>query len=141
MVKGYCCRLLLILLLCPFSGWAQYVLHIVLVDKDSLFVQKRLGLTTSFKSREQCTDYVYTILPLLQGKGYVAASVDSITYGDKSARLRLYLGDVWRWAQIDVRHTDPTLLSAVNWTSKTYADRPMDMHQFQIRQQMMLDYM
>ncbi len=141
MVKGYCCRLLLILLLSPFSGWAQYVLHIVPVDKDSLFVQKRLGLTTAFKSRELCTEYVYTILPLLQGKGYVTASVDSISYGDKSARLRLYVGDVWHWAQIDVRHTDPTLLSAVNWTSKTFANRPMDMHQFQIRQQMMLDYM
>jgi outer membrane protein assembly factor BamA len=141
MVKGYCCRLLLILLLCPFSGWAQYVLHIIPVDKDSLFVQKRLGLTTSFKSREQCTEYIYTILPLLRGKGYVAASVDSVAYGDKSARLRLYVGDVWRWAQIDIRHTDPTLLSAVNWTSKTFADRPMDMHQFQVRQQLMLDYM
>ncbi len=141
MVKGYCCRLLLILLLSPFSGWAQYVLHIVPVDKDSLFVRKRLGLTTTFKSREVCTQYVYTILPLLQGKGYVAASIDSITYGDKSARLRLYVGDVWHWAQIDVRHADPTLLSAVNWTSKTFADRPMDMHQFQVRQQLMLDYM
>lgn len=141
MVKGYCCRLLLILLLSPFSGWTQYVLHLVPVDKDSLFVQKRLGLTTVFKSRELCTQYVYSILPLLQGKGYVAASVDSVTYGDKSARLRLYLGNAWRWAQIDVRHTDPTLLSAVNWTSKTFSGRPMDMHQFQVRQQMMLDYM
>ena len=141
MVKGYCCRLLLILLLSPFSGWAQYVLHIVPVDKDSLFVRKRLGLTTTFKSREVCTQYVYTILPLLQGKGYVGASIDSITYGDKSARLRLYVGDVWRWAQIDVRHADPTLLSAINWTSKSFADRLMDMHQFQVRQQLMLDYM
>jgi outer membrane protein assembly factor BamA len=141
MVKGYCCRLLLILLLSPFSGWTQYVLHIIPVDKDSLFVQKRLGLTTAFKTREQCTEYVYTILPFLRSKGYVTASVDSITYGDKSARLRLYVGDVWRWAQIDVRHTDPTLLSAVNWSSKSFANRPMDMHQFQVRQQLMLDYM
>ncbi len=141
MVKGYCCRLLLILLLSPFSGWEQYVLHILPVDKDSLFVRKRLGLTTAFKSRQQCMEYVYSILPLLQGKGYVAASVDSVTYGDNGASLRLYVGNAWRWAQIDVRHTDPTLLSAVNWTSKTFADRPMDIRQFQVRQQLMLDYM
>jgi outer membrane protein assembly factor BamA len=140
-VRRYCRPLLWILLLCPFSGWTQYALHILPVDKDSLFVQKRLALTTSFKSREACTDYVYNLLPLLQGKGYATASIDSITYGEKGASLRLYLGDTWRWARIDTRRTDPTLLAAVGWNDKTFNRHPMDMRQFQTRQQLMLDYL
>ncbi len=140
-VRGYCRPLLWILLLCPFSGWTQYALHILPVDKDSLFIQKKLGLTTSFKTREACTEYVYNLLPQLQGKGFVAASVDSVSYGDNGASLRLYLGDAWRWARIDTRRTDPGLLAAVSWNEKSFNRHPMDMRQFQARQQMMLDYL
>src|SRR5579872_2093863 len=103
-------RLLLLgLFFLPFCGKAQYILHFSPVDKDSAFLHQRLGLTTAFRSREQCTQYVYDLLPLLQAKGYMAASIDSISYGDKEANLRLYVGDVFRWARIDTRHVDPTL--------------------------------
>src|ERR1700744_62700 len=139
-VRGYCCRLLWILLLSPLGGWAQYALHIVAVDKDSSFVRKKLGLTAAFKSREVCTEYIYGLLPLLQGKGYVAASVDSVTYGEKGASLRLYVGEAWHWARIDTRRADPSLLAAVSWNDRTFNRHPMDLHQFQTRQQMMLDY-
>jgi len=140
-VRGYCRLLLLILLLHPLSGWAQYSLHIISVDKDSLFIRNQLRLTTSFKAREICTQYIYNLLPLLQGRGYVAASIDSVTYGDSSASLRLYVGDAWRWARIDTRHTDPTLLAAVAWNDKAFARHPMDMRLFRFRQQLMLDYL
>jgi outer membrane protein assembly factor BamA len=140
-VQGYCRLLLWIIFLSPFTGWAQYGLHIIPVDKDSVFIQKQLGLITSFKARQTCSEYVYSLLPLLQAKGYVAASIDSVTYGDKSASLRLYVGEAWRWAQIDTRHTDPTLLAAVGWNSKTFNRHPMDMRMFRIRQQLMLDYL
>jgi outer membrane protein assembly factor BamA len=140
-VQGYCRLLLWIIIFSPFTGWAQYALHIIPVDRDSVFIQKQLGLTTSFKARQTCTEYIYGLLALLQGKGYVAASIDSIAYGDKSASLRLYVGEAWRWAQIDTRHTDPTLLAAVGWNGKTFSRRPMDMRMFRIRQQLMLDYL
>lgn len=139
-VRGYCRLLLLLLFFHPQGGRAQYTLRILPVDKDSAFIRK-LGLTYSFRNREVCTQYVYSLLPLLQGRGYVTASVDSVTYRDKDASLRLYVGDAWRWARIDTRHTDPTLLSAVNWNEKSFANRPMDMKFFQARQQLMLDYL
>ena len=140
-VRGYCCPLLLIMLLIPFSGWTQYALHILPIDKDSGFVQKKLGLTTAFRTREACIEYIDNLLPLLRGKGWVAASVDSVSYGDISATLRLYVGDAWRWARIDTRRTDPGLLAAVSWNDRTFNNRLMDWHQFQARQQLLLDYL
>jgi outer membrane protein assembly factor BamA len=135
-------RLLLLgLFFLPLFGWAQYTLHIDPVDKDTGFVSRQLGLTTSFRSQEACRIYVYNLLPLLQGKGYVAASIDSINYAGTSATLRLYVGDGWRWARIDTRYTDPTLLSAAAWNDKSFAGHPMDMRVFRTRQQLMLDYL
>ncbi len=135
-------RLLLIgLFFLPFYGWAQYNLHIEPVDRDSTFLHQHFGLTTAFKSREQCAQYVYNLLPLLQAKGYAAASIDSISYGDNSANLRLYIGNAFQWAQIDTRKVDPTLLSAAAWNERQIAGHVMDIRAFRYRQQLMLDYL
>ena len=68
-MRRYCLTFCLILLLGSLKGWAQYTLHIIPVDKDSAFIRKHLGLLTSFKSREACSEYVYTILPTLTTRG------------------------------------------------------------------------
>src|SRR5579872_2271518 len=140
-VRGYGRMLLWILLLSSFRGVAQYPLHIIPVDKDSLFLQKKLGLITSFKSRETCIEYVDNLLPTLQGKGYVTASVDSIGYGVTGATLRLYAGNLYRWAQINTRKVEPALLVAVAWNDRAFSHRPLDFTQFQNRQQLLLDYL
>ncbi len=139
---GGCLRLLLLLLFfSPICGWAQYTLRLVPVDKDSSFLKNRLGLTTSFKTREACTEYIYNLIPLLQGKGYVTASADSISYGATAATLRIYIGAAWRWAYIDARRVDPTLLAAAAWNPKAFTHRPLDFRQYQYRQQLLLNYM
>lgn len=133
--------LLLVVLVHPLCGRAQYDLRIIPVDKDSVLVARQLGLPRSFRSQELCQEYVSGLLPLLQGKGYAAASLDSVGYGPKGATLRLYMGDVWRWAAIDTRHADPTLLAAAAWNGKAFAGKPMDMRLFRYRQKLILDYL
>ena len=139
--RRYCGWLAGILLLLPTTSWAQYLLHVTAVDKDSVFIHTKLGIPASFKTREACTEYIYNLIPLLQGKGYVTASVDTVYYSAKEANMRLYVGATWRWANIDTRRIDPTLLAAVAWNPKAFAHKPLDMHQFQYRQQLLLDYM
>lgn len=130
-----------ILLFSPLGGWTQYALHIQPVDKDSVFIRTKLGLTTTFRSREACTEYIYALIPLLQGKGFLTASVDSVSYGAEAATLRLYVGHAWRWANIDTRRVDPTLMAATAWNPRTFSHRPLDFRQYQARQQQVLDYM
>ena len=138
-----CCHALtgILLLLGPLHGWAQYALHITPVDRDSVFLHKNLGLTTSFKTREACSDYVYNLIPMLQSKGYATASADSVAFTAKSATLRLYIGQNWRWANIDTRHVDPALLAAVAWYPRTFSHRTLDFRQYEARQQLLLDYL
>jgi outer membrane protein assembly factor BamA len=130
-----------LLLLVAFKGRAQYPLHILPVDKDSLFIHKELGLSTSFKSRDACTEYIYTLPSLLQGKGYLTASLDSVGIDSAGTTIRLYVGNTYRWARIDVRGVDPALLSAVAWNEKTFSHRLLDFKQFQARQQQLLNYL
>jgi len=140
-LRGYGRTLLLLLLLSNFRGIAQYPLHIIPVDKDSLFIRNKLGLVTNFKSREACTEYIGNLLPLLQGKGFFTASVDSVGYAAAGATLRLYTGNLFHWARINTHGIEPALLSAVAWNDKAFSHRPLDFRQFQARQQGLLDYL
>jgi len=130
-----------LLLLGNFKGVAQFSLHIIPVDKDSLFIQKKLGLTTSFKTKEGCTEYIYTIPALLQAKGYMTASIDSVHDEPGGTSVRLYVGETWRWAHIDTRKVEPALLTAVSWNEKSFSHHLLDFRYFQSRQQMLLDYL
>jgi outer membrane protein assembly factor BamA len=111
------------------------------VDKDSAFIRNKLAVPPSFRSRELCTEYIYNLIPSLQAKGYVTASVDSAKYGAKEATIRLFVGATWKWANIDTRRIDPTLLAAAAWNAKAFAGKPLDMRQYQYRQRLLLDYM
>ncbi|MEI9809740.1 MAG: hypothetical protein WDO16_18790 [Bacteroidota bacterium] len=43
---------------------------------------------------------------VLQSKGYVTASLDSIRYDSSFARIVLYIGDIYKWAQLDAKQVD-----------------------------------
>src|SRR5216684_2455684 len=130
-----------LLLLIATRGSAQYPLHILPVDKDSVFIHKELGLPASFKSKDACTEYIYTLPALLQGKGFLTASLDSVGVDSAGTTIRLYVGNTYHWARIDVRGVDPVLLSAVAWNEKTFSHRLLDFKQYQARQQQLLNYL
>jgi outer membrane protein assembly factor BamA len=140
-LRGYGITLILLLLLSNYKVFAQYPLHIFPIDKDSVFLQKKLGLVTSFKNRETCSEYVYNLLPLLLAKGFMTASIDSVNMYATGAAIHLFIGRAYRWAQIDTRHVEPALLAAVSWNEKTFSHRLLDYKQFQARQQSLLDYL
>src|ERR1700733_12208140 len=140
-LRGYGRTLLLLLLLSNHGAFAQYRLHIRPVDKDSFFIRQKLAPPPSFKNKTACTDYIFTILPLLQTKGYMTASVDSLHYDSTGATIRLYIGAIYRWARINTRKTEAPFLANAGWTERTFSGRPMDIEQFHRKQEELLDWM
>jgi outer membrane protein assembly factor BamA len=140
-LRGYRLIILLLLIFINLKGLTQYPLHILSVDKDSVFLQKKLGLVTSFRSKTQCTEYIYNIPSLLQSKGYMTASLDSLRSDSTGTTIRLYVGEAYRWAYISTRKVEPALLLAIGWNDRNFSRRPLDFRQFQNKQQLLLDYM
>jgi outer membrane protein assembly factor BamA len=131
----------LLLLLGNYGSFAQYRLHIIPVDRDSVFVRNRLGLNMVFKNRGACTEYIYSIPSLVQVKGFMTASVDEAQYDSTAATIRLYTGPAYRWAHISTRKIEPALLAAVAWNDRNFSGRPLDFGQFQRKQEALLDYL
>lgn len=142
-VYQYMCRkgLFVVLLLLPAILSAQYKLGIIPVDKDSLFIQKKLRLETNFRNSTLCMEYVNDLPKLLLSKGYPSASVDSVHYDSLSATLQLFVGEPLQWAKLNIDSADRKLMEQLNWTRKLSGSKPIDFGEIQNLQQKILDYL
>src|SRR5215213_5596554 len=85
---------------CMFTMQAQYQLRILPVDRDSAFIAG-LKLQTSFRNNFLADEYVQALPALLQSKGYIAASVDSVHADSTFTAISLYIGDSFKWAYLN----------------------------------------
>jgi outer membrane translocation and assembly module TamA len=125
-------------LVLPFLLSAQYRLQIKAVDKDPAFLYSTLRLDSNFKNQELALDYVNKLPDLLQSKGYPAASIDTIFFGDNKAVCSLYVGETFQWARLQVDSANKKLLDAINLNAKKQS---LSFDQVIAAQQKLLDYL
>ena len=122
-------------------GQTYYTLNAKSVDKTPEFLKNEISLQTEFPSRAVCIDYVNKLPSLLQTKGFVNASLDSIFFDTTSAKLVLYVGQQYKWAYINIASADPQALSASGWNGKIFSNKPMNFDQLRGFQENMLVYL
>ncbi len=96
-IAGYvsCMGLMLLILLgCCTVTKAQkkYRLEIKVIDKDTGGITAGSTIKTKFDSKLEVQNYLQVVPETLAIKGFIAASVDSVFYGDSVAHISLYLG-------------------------------------------------
>lgn len=119
----------------------KYILRLKGVDKDSAELASQLDIPADFASRYACTEYINKLPGLLQAKGYVTASIDSLRYDSSFASMVLFAGQVYRWAQLEASGIDASLLDAVGWREKMFTDKPMNFQEVGQWQEKMLNYL
>lgn len=133
--------LVCLLLYIHLPAQTNYHLFVRGVDKDSAFLVNDLGIPVSFVSRSACVEYINKLPAFLHSKGYVTSSLDSVKYDSAYAKLVLYIGDIYKWAQIDAAQVDASLLQAIGWREKMFSGKPMDFAQVQLWQNRILNYL
>jgi outer membrane protein assembly factor BamA len=123
------------------QGHAQYTLQVHLNSSDSLLHATNLGITTSFKNRAVCTDYVYQITGQLHKKGFSSASIDSVHFDSASAFIQLYIGEKFTWSTIKTRPEDDGILHAAGWITKKQTGKSLSFDQLQAEELLLLDYL
>lgn len=123
------------------SAQDKYNLYVRGVDKDSATIVFKTGLQTSFASRTDCEDYVQKLPGHLQSKGYVTVSIDSLKYEAAYARIVLFVGELYLWAQLDAKNVEPLILDAIGWREKMFANKPIDFTQVQVWEERILNHL
>jgi hypothetical protein len=118
-----------------------YILYIRGVDMDSASIVAKTGLQTNFTSRTDCEEYLNRLPGLLQSKGYVTAYIDSLNYETGHARILIFIGEMYIWAQLDAKNVEPSLLEAIGWREKMFSNKPMNFRQVQVLEEKMLNHL
>lgn len=127
--------------LCVAAQDNGYRLHIKGTDRDSATLVNNFGVQTRFASRFACQDYISKLPGFLQARGYVTASVDTITYDSAFARIVLFTGEKYVWAELDAGKADPAILSATGWQQQSFTGKPMDFSAIASWQDRILTYL
>ncbi len=122
-------------------GQGSYSLNAKCVDRSPEFLKNEVGLQTEFNARANCIDYVNKLPALLQAKGFVTASLDSINFDSTSANLVVYLGQQYKWAHINTTVADPHVLALSGWNEKLFSNKQVNFDQLKVFQERMLVYL
>ena len=136
------------LLFCFFFCFQQsifsqknYRLYTRCIDKENGFLEKEIVLQSSFVSRNACTEYLSKLPALLQAKGFVTASLDSVAYDSAFANLVLFIGRQYKWAKIHTAPADVEILALNGWNEKLFTGKPMDFTLVKNMQERTLNYL
>lgn len=136
-------RLYILLILSGFyyQATAQYRLVIAPVDKDSAFIGRLTGLQYTFPNRGECDNYIVRLPDLLMTKGFPAASVDSVAYGNDTAIATVFFGAAYKIGYINTNGIEKQLLERAGWNERDYVNKSFNITQLQTLQSHLLDYL
>jgi outer membrane protein assembly factor BamA len=136
--------LLLLLGLLLFSNnifcQKKYVLQYNLSGKDTLYKLQQLDLKLNFDTKQAAQLYLNQLPAMLLSKGFPAASVDSVFYDSTSAKAILFLGEQYKWAQINTDSIEQDALASVGWNEKQFDNKKMDFNRLEVQQERILNY-
>jgi outer membrane protein assembly factor BamA len=142
----YMSRILALILLIIFffsnDGFCQkkYSINYILSGKDTSNKLQALDLKTSFDGKEMASFYIRSLPATLLGKGFPTASVDSVLYDSTRAHVALYLGEQYKWVQINTDSIDKSVLNNIGWNDKQFKNRNIDFSRLQFQQERIINY-
>lgn len=109
------------------------------VDKDSLSLSTA-GVQREFSNYIEASGYLARLPALLQGKGFITASIDSVAFDSSTAHAWLYMGEAYQWATLRTRDSDGPLLEALRIQPASLKGQ-LRFEQVQTWQQKILDWL
>jgi hypothetical protein len=129
---------LLVLTLLWCGAWSQaYPVRYSVSPADSAHLS-HLSLPSFFATRFEANTFFAGLLPLLQSKGYITASLDSVQIDSTSAFVSLFLGEPFQWNSLRTDERDAPVLEAVRFPA---IKGKMDFSTLHTWQKRILDYL
>ena len=133
-----------VLMSCAFfircSCQNNYLLIIHPVDKDSVFIANNLGLKASFQNASDCNEYVNKLPFMLQQKGYISSSVDSITALGNRTVIYLFIGEKYNFLRLQIRDRDKSYLQLVGWEYNEKKRETLNFEDYRRASEKLLNY-
>lgn len=111
------------------------------IYQPTLINEKELLLKTQFSTEKNCSDYIQQIPQLLQSKGYISASVDSVIQTKQIFTVYIFIGEKYFWNELLVKPNDWPLLNQAGIQQKEFETTPFNPQLVEIVQDKLLNYL
>lgn len=118
----------------------KYTVQYLLYGKDASYKIQKPELKTIFDDEETASTYISSLPEILLSRGFPAASIDSVKYDSTNAVAQLYLGEQFKWAQINTNSIDTKVLEAVGWNTKQSRSNKMGFTRLQLQEEKIINY-
>jgi outer membrane protein assembly factor BamA len=107
----------------------SYNVQLHSVDNNEALLQKEAQLPVRFSSDVDINDYLLKLVPALQSKGYLAASIDSVSIKQERYDVYVYLGLLYKWAQLRFDSIPQVLWTETGINPQQWSDRALNPQQ------------
>lgn len=111
------------------SAAQSYVVRLHSVDKDSAALLQLIKPPAARYEGDGAYSYIRSVVPALQEKGYLAASIDSIAISADAYYAYVYLGEAYRWGKVSFDSIPQGLLVQAAISRTQWEGRPLNAQQ------------
>lgn len=110
----------------PLRSAAQsYTVRLHSIEGRDEKLLEAAGTPPGFADPAAALGYARDLVPRLQARGYLAASLDSLGVTENVYDAYLYLGQTWRWAQVDFSGLPPGVQVAAAIDPRQWEGQPV----------------
>ena len=107
--------------------------------KTTTYKLENFTLKSTFLNRMNADKYITNLPSLLQAKGFMASSIDSVFWQDSTAFVNIYLGNKYTITNIKIESKDEAIIQSVTG-KKLSSTSNISYQQYQTLQQDVLNY-
>lgn len=132
----------LIMFLFPATVFSQknYTVQYISAAKDTSSEIQQFNFKTIFDTRASAEIYINKLPEMLLNRGFPTASVDSVFYDSTGAKVKLYIGEKYQWAQISTDSIEPYILENTGWNEKLFENKNIDFSRLRLQQQKIIEF-
>jgi outer membrane protein assembly factor BamA len=118
--------LIVFLLVCVFSKAQSYNLELYSVENKDSLLHQLVHLPQPNQDAVSVYSFLQSLIPSLQSKGYLAASVDSVSVKDHQYKAFVFLGEVYQWAKVNMDALPENMLSQNGYSKIAWEGKALD---------------
>lgn len=122
------------------AAQSKYMLLVNYVDSNINSLREKAELQTVFSSKMDCDAYIVKLPLLLQTKGFIAASVDSIYHTENQSGINLFLGEQYQSLLLGILPQDLLVVQAASGNNKAARKGIFNFAEYTLLSEKLLDY-
>jgi len=107
----------------------RYEMRLLAVDNSSVVSNEFGAQPLAFDNSEAAVAFMQQVVPRLQEKGYLSASVDSLSIQESVYRVYVFCGRSYKWANVDFSTIPQGIMVQAAIKKEQWAGRPLQPRQ------------